>query len=159
MRRLVALCMGICLAVGITAAPVTARQPVAVSGMDVLTSLVDEGRCWTTSNGSNHCRGWTGAYETTGDPLVAGTSVVVANWNFDAIGGGSLWGTADVTLADGSGGWHESWVAKADQGGLWAGPSVGHGWGSLDGMQIRLDVSSTGPGLDQFEGFVFQPGG
>lgn len=69
------------------------------------------------------------------------------------------WGTVDLTLTDAFGGWHKTWVAKAGEGGLWSGPSVGHGWASLAGMRIRLDVWSLGMGVDEFEGFNFEPGG
>ena len=157
MRRLLALGMSLALALAVGAPTVAARDIEPVGGMDVLQAVTDPGRCWT-SDDIGHCRGWTGLYETTGDPLVAGTSVVVANWNLDAMGNGTLWGTIDLTLADGNGGWHHSWVAKSE-GGLWAGPTVGHGWGTLEGMQFRADAWSLAMGVDQFEGFVFQPGG
>jgi hypothetical protein len=134
-----------------------AQTKIPISGEDVIVpnGVLDGGREWYSAGGRiQHVRGWTGEYETTGGEYVDGTSIVVANWNLDlASGDGTMWGTTDLTLTGTNGGWHETWVAKFDDF-VWSGWAVGRGFGDLQGMKIRLDVWSTGEGLDEFEGFV-----
>ncbi len=64
-----------------------------------------------------------------------------------------MWGTTELTLTGGGGGWHESWVAKFDSG-AWSGWGIGRGFGTLKGMKMHIDVWATGDGMDSFEGFV-----
>jgi len=154
-RRLMTLTLGAMLVVALAAPAVAAPAKTPVSGQDILSQMLDEGRTWM-SDGIQHVRGWTAEYETYGEPgaYVDGTSIIVANWNLDvASGDGTMWGTTDLTLTDTDGGWHQTWVAKFD-GGVWSGQAVGRGFGTLRGMKIRIDVWSTGVGTDSFEGFV-----
>ncbi len=152
-RRFVAVALGSVLALGLVA-PVAAKPTmIPISGDDTGAVVLEEGRTWV-SGPLTHVRGWSAEYTTTGGELVNGTSIIVANWNIDATGDGTMWGTTELTLTSGTGGWHETWVAKFE-GGSWAGWGVGRGWGDLDGMRIRLDVFATGPFSDHFEGYVF----
>jgi len=156
-RRVVAFALG-CLVALAAAGPVAAGPGrTAIAAVDSIRwDTVDWGTGWT-AGGMQHVRGWTALYDTTGGSLMTGTSRIVANWNVDEQGDGTMWGTTDLALASGTGGWHETWVAKWDDG-AWSGWGVGRGFGSLAGMQVRFDVWATGPGIDMVEGFVFDPG-
>jgi hypothetical protein len=154
-RRVITLAVGALLVLALAVPAVATQTKIPVSGTDTISQMVDEGRTWM-ADGIQHVRGWTGEYATVGEPgaYLDGTSIVVANWNLDtASGDGTMWGTIELTLTGGGGGWHESWVAKFD-GGVWSGWAVGRGFGTLDGMKMDLDVWSTGEGTDSFLGFI-----
>lgn len=155
-RRLITLALGAMLVVAL-AVPAVAGPPAKtpVLGEDTLVQVLDPGRTWM-SDGIQHVRGWTAEYETAGEPsdYIDGTSIIVANWNLDVTSGeGTMWGTIDLTLSDVDGGWRQTWVAKFDDF-VWSGKAVGHGFGALRGMELRLDVQATGEGTDVFEGFI-----
>ena len=152
-RRLVTLALGAMLVLALALPAAAAQTKTRISGVDDNMTVLDPGRTWM-SDGIQHVRGWTAEYDTTGGEYVDGTSIIVANWNLNtASGDGTMWGTTDLALTQFDGGWHQTWVAKFDDF-VWSGKAVGRGFGALEGMQIRLDVWSTGPGTDAFQGFV-----
>ena len=148
------LAAGLVVALAAPVSAVTERIPIA--GNETLVELIDPGRAWT-SNGIEHVRGWTAAYAITGDQYSAGTSTIVANWNLNSSGDGTMWGTNRVRLDAYDGGWTQSWTAKWS-GGTWAGQGVGHGFGEIADWQTRIDVWATGFGTDAFAGYAFAPG-
>ncbi len=156
-RRLVTLALGAMLVLALALPAAAAQTKTQISGVDTLIRQLEQGRTWSLGE-VPHVRGWRAstpadATDEESSAYVDGTSIVVANWNLDASGDGTMWGTTDLTLAGTEDGWHETWVAKFD-GGVWTGWGVGRGFGALRGMKIRIDVWSTAPGSDAFEGFV-----
>jgi hypothetical protein len=156
MRKL----LSVILAAGLLAAFATptaaAPERIPIGGTESLVAVLDPGRAWT-SDGIEHVRGWTAVYAVVGDELSTGTSTIVANWNINSSGDGTMWGYNSLRLDAYDGGWDQSWTAKWS-GGTWVGQGVGHGFGEMTGSQTRLDVWATGLGTDAFSGFAFVPG-
>lgn len=129
------------------------------SGVDEIVQLIDPGVEWVTEGGVDHVRGWTGRYQTTDALYGVGSLLIVANWNLDlTTGSGSLWGTMYYEFPSANGGFQGTWNAKFTAF-VWSGQSQGTGFDGLEGWQLRQDLQSTGPGMDVYTGFVFNPGG
>jgi hypothetical protein len=116
-------------------------------------------REWVTEDGVLQVRGGILDCVATGDPYLAGTEVILLNFNLDlATGEGTLWGTWESELSGFEGGfegtWNGHWGATTNTNG-WSGKAVGHGYGDLEGWQARLALRTT---TDSVDGFVFSPG-
>ena len=162
-RLLLTTLLGVALSLGIVAPAAASAPRLAIHAVDVIDwSTVDWGKKRWESDGIEHVRGWSAAYETVltvGGTQMSASSVAVVNWNATVEDGvGTMWGTMEVTLSGGAGGWHSTWVAKVDPGFSWSGWGIGRGWGSMAGTQLRYDVWQTDIGADEWSGYVFRPG-
>jgi hypothetical protein len=135
----------------------------ACEGDFIPLGILDPG-AWTYPGGNMHVRGMVGQYQQympTSDPRCNGLNTVVTNANWDAYGVGPSWGTFHVALAEGSlGGWDGTWTGMTYAYGSTSIQVVGHGYGSLEGQQVFVDIvfpSMYAPGAAS--GYILDPGG
>ncbi len=134
----------------------TTRTPVVGTG--TITSVLNPGvitlvgGVLSVRDGSN-LTNWAST-----SPFVAGTEVVVFNYDLDvATGTGELWGTATKSpTAYPEGGWYCEWHGTFGPLG-WTGKGWCHGTGTLTGWQWRAELTA-GPDSEVSSGYVFLPG-
>ena len=107
---------------------------------------------------TEHIRGWTATYTSTGDPLCAGIVSIVANIEVTP-GRGGIEGTVVYDLAGVDGGWtgtfHQVWAFPSE---LTSGREVARGFGALAGWQLRAVLSEALDGTITETDEAFAPG-
>lgn len=169
MRRLSVALVAAILALALAGPAVQARTTfIPFSCAEHFADNPEPGRVWVDDDFVLHVRGSQWIYEHEGDRYCAGEAHVVVNLNVDlATGEGNLWGTIHVDLDGIDGGWHRTFSAHftnphplmPEATDIWAGRFTGHGFGELDGWQIRGQGIERTHVLVESTGFVFQPGG
>jgi hypothetical protein len=122
--------------------------------------LVEQpGLQWWTGD-TLHERGWQGIYTATGSPICAGTTTVVVDYQLDtATMSGEMTFRYDEQLASDDGGIMGLGVTKFDfVDVVWKGSTVGHGYGSLAGLQTRGSIAELFDGSVVETGIAFHPG-
>lgn len=134
----------------------TTRIPVSLS--EPLIEVIAWSDTW--GDKMQQGRGFEAWYEVDfGADMGAGVATVHANYTMDlASGDGNLWGTIVYDLGDG--GFTSTFTGKWAwaEGVAWIGRNVGHGFGALEGRQLRTHVVEVSHELVTEEGFVFMPG-
>lgn len=149
MKRVLATITAVMLLGLLPSASAAAKTSVAFSCADTLVS-VQPGTLWV-EDGALHLRGQVMVYAGSGDPQCVGTMTSVINFNLDLSDwSGALWGTFDRTADATNGGWAGTFVGHwttdnplaptaIDR---WAGKIIGHGYGGLEGWQLRTSANS-----------------
>jgi hypothetical protein len=167
MKRLLAIVSLACLLAVAVAGPAAATTTKAqTSCIETMQGAPADGTQWVSEDMVLHVRGWSASYQVTGDPLCAGGSVAVANYDLDLVTGtGDLWGTLHSDLDAYDGGWDLTWTAhftsppfSPDATDVWAGVGVGKGFGELAGWHHRIQVIERTHLTIEEHGVAFRPG-
>lgn len=149
MKRALATMMAAVLLGLVPTISAAAKTTEAFTCTDTLVS-VQPGTAWI-EDGTLHVRGQVMVHVGSGDPLCVGTLTSVVNFNLDLTNwSGALWGTFDRTAVVVDGGWVGTWVGHwttdnplaPDSSDRWAGKIIGHGYGSLEGWQLRAGAQA-----------------
>lgn len=156
-------CFAMVLTMGVLMFAVTAPAGATVTRIPVsLDEPLIEVIAWSDSWGDKvqQARGYEAAYAVDFGELGDGVATVHANYVMDLTdGSGILWGTIVYDLGEGgfTSRFTGTWVWEEDA--VWVGRNVGHGYGELEGWQLRTRVVEVSHELVTEEGFVFAPGG
>jgi hypothetical protein len=147
------------LALALAPAAVAKTTPVPVNADEALSEVV--------AGGSSAMHGKTLSVRdavwvttVTGNDLLAGTDMLVINYELNTVtGSGALWGTNVIEpSAYPDGRFDCSWIGIFDDF-VWTGRTVCHGAGSLAGWQLRLAIlAEPGGQADVLDGYAFLPG-
>jgi hypothetical protein len=173
MKRLLITAMAAMLLVGVMATPSTARPgEIDATAVGIFAEELDPGESWFRGN-VLHVRnviwrvqviGIENAAYHTGEQV----SVFSFNWNFKT-GAVSTWGSFEIDLDEFDGGYtgsfHVAGPPNPDAVGGQCAPfpiyeAVGHGFGELEGAQVRWDLESDTCGfVTDMAAAIFFPGG
>jgi len=139
-RSLAVVAIGI-LALAIVAPPALATTTrISITCTEARLTDWTGGREWVDEAFVYHTRNRAADYRDSGHAYCNGVNHAVTNVNLDLLTGeGIVWADGDIVLDGIAGGWDAHLVAHFTPGGpyIWEGVIVGHGWGALDGYQLR----------------------
>lgn len=162
MRRWLALLAAGVFAAAIAAPPVmAATSRTSITCTETLLTDWSGGREWVDEHLVYHSRNKTAEYLDSGDPYCAGINYATVDLNLDLVTGeGVVTATGHLVLTGIDGGWDGKLVAHFTPGGpyIWEGTYRGHGFGELDGYQMRGTIVEPGHEGTIAEFVVFEPG-
>lgn len=167
MRRMLAVVAMVGLLASVAAAPATATTTkIPYTCQEHLLAIIDGGVSWVTDDLVLHVRGWRATYRYVGDPLCAGRSFPIVDFDLSLVTSeGELWGTNHTVLDAYDGGYDFTWHARfitvdplrPDATDIWTGRYVGHGYGAMDGWQVRGWILEKTHQLVEEHGYAFLP--
>lgn len=162
MKRWMALAAVGILVMAFAAPPALATTTrTAITCTETMLSEWSGGREWVDDNLVYHSRNRTADYRDAGHVYCDGINHATVNVNLDLLTGeGVVWATGRIVLSGIDGGWNGHLVAHFTPAGpyIWEGTFVGHGFGALDGYQMRGAIVEPTHAGTTAEFVVVRPG-